>query len=794
MTDSGPGYENDDSFEDILEQYLETRAESVAKSTWKQDCRESERLVAFLGAGATWEEFCYLFPAYLQTVRNKRHIVGEDKTNRTLASMRSFVEWLLDEELLEPEDFEQIESALLGPVTKREALTYTFRLALSETHPKVWRDVQIPGRYRLNQVHKMLQLLFGWQDYHLHEFEIGARIYTDMETYVPDYERDERDERIPLAQALGVSKSWIYRYDFGDSWEVQATLLETTSGDADAPACLAGEMAGPPEDCGGTPGFESLKAILANPKDPEYRYMKEWAPTGYDPRAFSAEEMTKKLVKKFGRKSALLKAPDGATLAGYPLSKMKVLGAAVAALKERSPQTLEQIQARLQELGYPLKAGQDSLRRAIAATEAARKRTDGAYELVEGPALRRILSRMNDSHQEGMPKPTSETVEVEPIVGPVTWEELESAKPHGVFPPPMSNRRQLILILEALGGRATLDQTLSELVRVMPRASWLKADDVQRTLKGTHAVEIEGQHLRLVSNTEDLQKARQQFRDWMMKYRKSELERSLFRGKSQERAAARREELMRERRRLSTLSRAIVCVLWEPERFVMGLLTLPNKEPQWFIEAEAARGALSQIDVVVGLDLKTGFERMGWTFQDMLVVDASPPFKSIPTRAGRRKTLSVAEAIKLGTGRSLSEPGKVASWVAKADHKRYRAALGNDLDLLYQYWRFGVIHGAVLRGAEWMPVSWNICMDVTLRMALRWCIEDQLPLPLSLRDGTQGAFVPAELDPSYYEDDLLSGCWLNRTEKVEIRSAQILDFQYPYELKEDRLFTPFSFL
>lgn len=39
----------------------------------------------------------------------------------------------------------------------------------------------------------------------------------------------------------------------------------------------------------------------------------------------------------------------------------------------------------------------------------------------------------------------------------------------------------------------------------------------------------------------------------------------------------------------------------------------------------------------------------------------------------------------------------MATWAAKGDQKRLRAALESDLELLRQYWRFGVIHGAVLR-------------------------------------------------------------------------------------------------
>jgi hypothetical protein len=69
-----------------------------------------------------------------------------------------------------------------------------------------------------------------------------------------------------------------YKYDFGDGWEHEV-LLEAISlpdGRAKYPACLAGERACPPEDCGGVPGYARLKQILRNPKHREYAEIVDW--------------------------------------------------------------------------------------------------------------------------------------------------------------------------------------------------------------------------------------------------------------------------------------------------------------------------------------------------------------------------------------------------------------------------------------------------------------------------------------------------------------------------------------
>lgn len=265
--------------------------------------------------------------------------------------------------------------------------TYVLKLTLSDSHPAVWRTLSVPGRYRLDQLHRMHQLLLGWEDTHLHEFAIGDERYTDLETTWVDHDGDSQDEKVRLDQALGRRKSFLCRYDFGDSWEVSCTVLETLPENRDAPECLDGSLAGPPDDCGGIPGFERLKHVLANPRHREYADMKLWAPRGWRADLFPRESLNKKLTQKFGRKRSGPKAPPDATLSGYRLSKLRPAHAAVAALEESSPLTLEEIMARLHELGYPLPKGRRTLQSAIAAVDAIRQRQDGKLELAPGAAL-----------------------------------------------------------------------------------------------------------------------------------------------------------------------------------------------------------------------------------------------------------------------------------------------------------------------------------------------------------------------------------------------------------------------
>jgi hypothetical protein len=76
-----------------------------------------------------------------------------------------------------------------------------------------------------------------------------------------------------------------YLYDFGDSWEHRLTVTDIRQGDAAVsyPHYVRGEWAGPPEDCGGIPGFYAMLDALADPRHPEHADIAEWLDE-YDPK------------------------------------------------------------------------------------------------------------------------------------------------------------------------------------------------------------------------------------------------------------------------------------------------------------------------------------------------------------------------------------------------------------------------------------------------------------------------------------------------------------------------------
>jgi hypothetical protein len=151
--------------------------------------------------------------------------------------------------------------------------------------PPVWRQVLIPAAYPLSRVHLVVQAAMGWQNCHLHVFQVGKTSYGPD----PEGELGYADEtKARLADVTQVKTRIGYEYDFGDGWEHEIVVEARVVAEAAQiyPACIAGEGACPPEDCGGPGGFEDLKALLAGPPSAERDEMLEWAGDDYDPNRF----------------------------------------------------------------------------------------------------------------------------------------------------------------------------------------------------------------------------------------------------------------------------------------------------------------------------------------------------------------------------------------------------------------------------------------------------------------------------------------------------------------------------
>lgn len=158
------------------------------------------------------------------------------------------------------------------------------KITLNLLNQDVWRKVILPLNTPFEMFHKVIQTLFAWQDYHMHEFHImsGEQIVTKL---VPDEDMidfpDSIDRRLEkgaeLAEYLPQYPRLKYIYDFGDYWEHDIALVRhLPKHNVSGIYCVDGAGQTPPEDVGGPGGYEEFLEIINDPLHPLREEMLDW--------------------------------------------------------------------------------------------------------------------------------------------------------------------------------------------------------------------------------------------------------------------------------------------------------------------------------------------------------------------------------------------------------------------------------------------------------------------------------------------------------------------------------------
>ncbi len=130
---------------------------------------------------------------------------------------------------------------------------YQLRVVLRGISPLIWRRLLVRSESSVADLHRTLQIAFGWSDEHLHRFVIHGRMYGDESLIDP--------RRVHLADlGLRVRERFLYEYDFIDGWQHDVRLEQILPLDSRRyPVCIGGRRAAPPEDCGGPWAFLELR-------------------------------------------------------------------------------------------------------------------------------------------------------------------------------------------------------------------------------------------------------------------------------------------------------------------------------------------------------------------------------------------------------------------------------------------------------------------------------------------------------------------------------------------------------
>lgn len=178
---------------------------------------------------------------------------------------------------------------------------YELYVELESIEPPIWRRLLVPATITLPKLHDLLQLAMGWTNSHLHSFTIGKKTF-GMAGVDGSEELEMLDERKQtLEGVLGQSaRELVYEYDFGDSWRhrIKVKPLPLQNTDWNYPMCIGGARAAPPEDVGGTHGYEEFLAAIKDPTHEEHDSMLTWIGGVFDPEGFDLNAINRTL--RFG--------------------------------------------------------------------------------------------------------------------------------------------------------------------------------------------------------------------------------------------------------------------------------------------------------------------------------------------------------------------------------------------------------------------------------------------------------------------------------------------------------------
>ena len=204
-------------------------------------------------------------------------------------------------------------------MVKKGTPIYQTKVTLKYTNPPIWRRILVPEDTTLLKLHDILQIVMGWQDYHLHMFTFGDQNYGDpaMDEFGDLELLPEQD--YTLGELIrGEGQQFIYEYDFGDGWLhlLEVEEIAPHRGGKRYPTCVTGRRATPPEDVGGVGGYENFLEAIRDPDHPEHEAYLTWIGGQFDPEEFDLEAINARLRDMGrGRSTELLEghgwtAPD----------------------------------------------------------------------------------------------------------------------------------------------------------------------------------------------------------------------------------------------------------------------------------------------------------------------------------------------------------------------------------------------------------------------------------------------------------------------------------------------------
>ena len=176
-----------------------------------------------------------------------------------------------------------------------------FKIMLKGIYPPIWRQIQVSSLCTFWDLHVAIQDAMGWEDYHLHLFEIiNSKTGKKEVIGIPEDNGFDDDATMPgwnykVSDYIHApaNQQIVYVYDFGDHWEhiIEFEGEYKKQIGKKYPLCLSGKRACPPEDVGGIHGYQNYAQIMLDPLHPRYSELMEWRGK------FDAEKFDPRMIK-----------------------------------------------------------------------------------------------------------------------------------------------------------------------------------------------------------------------------------------------------------------------------------------------------------------------------------------------------------------------------------------------------------------------------------------------------------------------------------------------------------------
>ena len=123
-----------------------------------------------------------------------------------------------------------------------EVEVYQLRVYLRQISPMIWRRLLVRSDSTIADLHYTLQIVMGWDDFHLHQFTIRGKHYGVFYECGLHFRDNAQDVRLSDFRFRRYER-FLYEYDFVDLWQHEIRVEETLPLEPKKiyPVCIGGK-------------------------------------------------------------------------------------------------------------------------------------------------------------------------------------------------------------------------------------------------------------------------------------------------------------------------------------------------------------------------------------------------------------------------------------------------------------------------------------------------------------------------------------------------------------------------